>query len=43
MSGGAGTAIDLPMVRRVVIDNVALDQVLDEAQKAGDAIYAMYG
>jgi multiple sugar transport system substrate-binding protein len=30
------------MVQRVVIDNFTLDQALDEAQKAGDAIYAKY-
>ena len=40
MSGGAGTAIDLPMVRRVVSDNVTLDQALDGAQCTSDTIYA---
>jgi multiple sugar transport system substrate-binding protein len=30
------------MVQRVVIDNFTLDQALDEAQRAGDAIYAKY-
>ena len=30
------------MIQRVVIDNFTLDQALDEAQRAGDAIYAKY-
>ncbi|MHB8647347.1 MAG: ABC transporter substrate-binding protein [Thermomicrobiales bacterium] len=30
------------MIQRVVIDKVSLDQAIDEAQKAGDAIYAKY-
>lgn len=30
------------MIQRVVIDNYDLDRAIDEAQKAGDAIYAKY-
>jgi len=30
------------MIQRVVIDNYDLDRAMDEAQKAGDAIYAKY-
>ncbi len=31
------------MIQRVVVDNWDLDRALDEAQQAGDAIYAKYG
>jgi len=30
------------MIQRVIIDNYDLDRAIDEAQKAGDAIYAKY-
>jgi len=30
------------MIQRVVVDKNTLDQAIDEAQKAGDAIYAKY-
>jgi multiple sugar transport system substrate-binding protein len=30
------------MIQRVVIDKISVDQAIDEAQKAGDAIYAKY-
>jgi multiple sugar transport system substrate-binding protein len=30
------------MIQRVVIDKISIDQAIDEAQKAGDAIYAKY-
>ena len=30
------------MIQRVVIDNYDPDRAMDEAQKAGDAIYAKY-
>jgi multiple sugar transport system substrate-binding protein len=30
------------MVQRVVIDNKTLDEAMDEAQAAGEAIYAKY-